>query len=233
MNIWEVFHKSFIIQKGYINVLNGLAVTIVTAICALIVGIILGTIVAFVQISDGKGRPVLKFFKWICKGYVAFFRGTPIVVQLLFIYFVIFPAIGLALLPATYVGVIIFGLNSGAYVSEIMRGGILSVDKGQTEAGRALGLSGVQTMIKIVFPQAVKNVIPTIANEFVSLLKETSVLSFIGVVDMTQAFRQIAGANYEYTVPYLILALCYLVLVLVASNLVKLLERRMRASERR
>lgn len=232
MSVWELFVKSFVDDGGYKEVLKGLAVTIVTAICALIIGVILGTIVAFVQIAKGKG-PVIKFFQGFCKIYVAFFRGTPMAVQLLFIYFVIFPAIGLGLMQAEIVGIIIFGLNSGAYVSEIMRGGILSVDKGQTEAGRALGLTNTQTMLKIVVPQAIKNVIPTIGNEFVSLLKETSVLSFIGIMDLTKAFREIGGANYEYTIPYLMLAFAYLILVALASSGVKLIERRLRASDKR
>ena len=231
MVIWDVFVESFVTDGGYIEVLKGLAVTIVTAISALIIGIILGTIVAFLLLGKSK-NPFMVFLRGFAKTYVAFFRGTPMAVQLLFIYFVIFPAIGLGLLQAEIVGIIIFGLNSGAYVSEIMRGGILSVDKGQTEAGRALGLSSMQTMIKIVIPQAIKNVIPTIGNEFVSLLKETSVLSFIGVMDLTKAFREIGAANYEYTIPYLILAIAYLILVYAASSAVKLVERRLRASDR-
>lgn len=232
MTIWQLFEKSFIVDKGYIEVLSGLAVTIVTAISALLIGFVLGAIVAFTQISKST-HPLVRLSKGICKVYVAFFRGTPIVVQLLFIYFVIFPAIGLGLVQAEIVGIIVFGLNSGAYESEILRGGILSVDKGQTEAGRALGLSVFKTMIKIVVPQTIKNVIPTIGNEFVSLLKETSVLSFIGVVDITKAFREIGGANYEYTIPYLILATAYLILVFGATALVKFLERRLRASDNR
>ena len=232
MSIWEIFIDSFITDGGYIEVLKGLAVTIVTAISALIVGIVIGTVVAFLLLGQGK-NPFMVFIRAIAKIYVGFFRGTPMAVQLLFIYFVIFPAIGLGLLQAEIVGIIIFGLNSGAYVSEIMRGGILSVDKGQTEAGRALGLSSVQTMIKIIIPQAIKNVIPTIGNEFVSLLKETSVLSFIGVMDLTKAFREIGAANYEYTIPYLILAFAYLILVYVASTGVKLIERRLRAGDRK
>ncbi len=231
--MWELFRESFIDEKAYKEVLEGLGITLLTAFLALIIGIVIGTLVAFAQMGNTKQKPWLIPIKAICKAYVGFFRGTPIVVQLLFIYFVIFPQIGLGLLEPVVVGVIIFGLNSGAYVSEIMRGGILSVDKGQTEAGRALGLSSAKTMIKIVIPQAIKNVIPTIANEFVSLLKETSVLSFIGIMDLTKAFREIGGANYEYTIPYLILAICYLVLVMIATGLVKILERRMRASDRR
>ncbi len=230
--IWQAFYEEFIIEKGYLSVLDGIKITLITAICALIIGVVIGTIIAFVQIIKSNNIGI-RALKAVFNVYVAFFRGTPIVVQLLFIYFVVFPLMGLGTMMPEIVGIIIFGLNSGAYVSEIMRGGILSVDVGQTEAGRALGLSAVMTMVRIVFPQAIKNVIPTIANEFVSLLKETSVLSFIGVVDLTQAFKEIAGANYEYTVPYLVLALSYLVLVLIATGLVKILERRLRASDKR
>lgn len=228
--MWDLFVESFITDKGYINVLKGLGVTLITAITALVIGIILGTLVAFIQLSKSK-NPLMVAVRWIAKGYVGFFRGTPIVVQLLFIYFVIFPAIGLGLLQAEIVGIIVFGLNSGAYVSEIMRGGILSVDKGQTEAGRALGLTSKQTMLSIVIPQAIKNVVPTLGNEFIALLKDSSVLSFIGVMDITKAFREIGSANYEYTIPYLILAASYLILVIFVSWLIKILERRLRRSD--
>lgn len=230
--MWEKFIHSFIDLGAYKDVLSGVAVTLVTAICALLIGIILGTVVAFVQISSSKS-PLMKVLKWIGKIYVTIFRGTPVAVQLLYIYFIIFPAIGLGLMKASVVGLIVFGLNSGAYVSEIMRAGILSVDKGQSEAGRALGLPIKATMLKIVIPQAVKNVIPTLGNEFISLLKETSVLSFIGVVDLTKAFTDIGKSNYEYTIPYTMLALAYLALVLVATYIVKLIERRMRKGDKR
>ena len=229
--MWDSFIESFITDKGYINVLSGLGVTIVTAVVALILGIVLGTLAAFVELQKSK-HWAMKILKGLTKAYVGFFRGTPIVVQLLFIYFVIFPAIGLGMLQAEIVGVIIFGLNSGAYVSEIMRGGILSVDQGQTEAGRSLGLTGKQTMLSIVIPQAIKNVVPMLANEFIALLKDSSVLSFIGVMDITKAFREIGAENYEYTIPYLILAAAYLILVLLVTWLVKLLERRLRRSDR-
>lgn len=230
--MWEKFIHSFIDLGAYKDVLSGVAVTLVTAICALLIGIVLGTIIAFVQLSSSKNH-VMKVFKWVGKIYVTIFRGTPVVVQLLYIYFIIFPAIGLGLMEASLVGLIVFGLNSGAYVSEIMRGGILSVDKGQSEAGRALGLPMKATMLKIVIPQAVKNVIPTLGNEFISLLKETSVLSFIGVVDLTKAFTDIGKSNYEYTIPYTMLALAYLALVLIATYFVKMIERRMRKGDKR
>jgi polar amino acid transport system permease protein len=154
------------------------------------------------------------------------------VVQLLLLHFALFPMLGINI-DKVAEACIIFGLNSGAYVSEIVRGGILSIDVGQTEAGRALGLNYRQTMIKIVLPQAIKNVIPTLGNEFIALLKETSVVSFIAVVDITKSFQNIANSTYEYIVPYIVLALVYLVLVLAVTGLIKLIERRLRASDKR
>ena len=154
------------------------------------------------------------------------------VVQLLLIHFVLFPIMGIHM-PVLIEAIIAFGLNSGAYVSEIMRGGILSVDIGQTEAGRALGLNYKQTMLRIVLPQAIKNVVPTLGNEFITLLKETSVVSFITVVDVTKAFQNIANSTYEFIVPYIVLALVYLVIVLAVTGIIKLIERRMRASDKR
>ncbi len=151
--------------------------------------------------------------------------------QLLFIYFVILPAFGLKGVSALIVALAIFGLNSGAYVSEIIRSGILSVDRGQDEAARALGLSSSASMRYIIFPQALKNALPTLGNEFITLLKETSVANYITVHDLTYAYKSIGGANYEYMLPYLFLALSYLLLVLCASYLVKLYEKRLRASD--
>ena len=152
-------------------------------------------------------------------------------VQLLLIHFVVFPVMGIDISPVLE-AIIAFGLNSGAYVSEIMRGGILSVDKGQTEAGRALGLGYGATMMKIVLPQAIKNVIPTLGNEFITLLKETSVVSLIAVMDITKSFQTIGQRTLEVIVPYLMLAVVYLVIILIVTGLVKLLERRLRASDR-
>ena len=154
------------------------------------------------------------------------------VVQLLLSYYVALPLMGINL-PSVTVATAVFGLNSGAYISEIMRGGILSVDIGQTEAGRALGLNYGQTMIRIVLPQAIKNVVPTLGNEFIALLKETSVVSFIAVIDLTKSFQNIANSTYEYIIPYIVLALVYLVLVLAVTGIIKLVERRLRAGDRR
>lgn len=229
---WEVFRNEFITNKGYTRVLNGLENTLIIAIVGLILGIVIGTLLAVTKVIPQK-RWYNKVFSKLTDIYVGLFRGTPMVVQLLIMYYVLFPLIGLAKLPALTVAIIAFGMNSGAYVCEIMRSGILSVDKGQMEAGRALGMGYCRTMFKVIIPQAVKNILPTLGNEFISLVKETSVASFITIVDLTKAFQQIGSATYDYFIPYIVLALCYLVIVYIITIAVKLIERRMRASDRR
>ena len=228
---WEVFRNEFIVNRGYTRVLNGLENTLIIAIVGLILGIVIGTLLAVTKVIPQKRWYNKVFFK-LTDIYVGLFRGTPMVVQLLIMYYVLFPLIGLAKIPALTVAIIAFGMNSGAYVCEIMRSGILSVDKGQMEAGRALGMGYGRTMFKVI-PQAVKNILPTLGNEFISLVKETSVASFITVVDLTKAFQQIGSATYDYFIPYIVLALCYLVIVYIITIAVKLIERRMRASDRR
>ena len=153
------------------------------------------------------------------------------VVQLLLSYYVALPLMGINL-PSVTVALVVFGLNSGAYISEIMRSGILSVDPGQMEGGRAMGLSFSKTMLAIVIPQAVKNILPTLGNEFITLIKETSVVSFVGALDLYVAFNRIGSNSYEFMVPYLVMAVIYIVLVLVISGLVKLMERSLRKSDR-
>ncbi|WP_304400026.1 amino acid ABC transporter permease, partial [Helicobacter rodentium] len=191
-----------------------------------------GTILAILITKEDKNI-LERLLVGVGKVYVGFFRGTPIVVQLLFIYFVILPLLGLAGSSALLVAIVIFGLNSGAYVSEIMRGGILSVDSGQNEAARALGLTSKQSMRFIIFPQALKNALPNLGNEFITLLKETSVANYVTVHDLTYAFKTIGSASYEYMIPYFFLALCYLVLVMVASFIVKKYEGKLRKSDKR
>ena len=208
----NVFIEQFITKGGYKTVLSGLLVTVEIAVLGLIIGILLGTLIAVVRVTP-KYKTLPKILDGICNVYVAFFRGTPMVVQLLIGYYVLFPAMNIAI-DAVIVAVLIFGLNSAAYVSEIMRSGIQSVDIGQLEAARALGLPYSTSMLKIVIPQSIKNIRPTLGNEFIVLVKDTSIVSFIAVVDLTKAFRQIGDATYEYVVPYLMLALVYLVLVL-------------------
>lgn len=230
MKAWNVFYKQFITYNGYKTVLNGLLATVEIAVLGLIIGILIGTIIAVVKVMP-KYKLMPKILEKICDVYVAFFRGTPMVVQLLIGYFVLMPALNIAL-DGLYVAIIIFGLNSGAYVSEIMRSGIQSVDAGQLEAGRAVGLSFWTAMLKIVIPQSIKNILPTLGNEFIVLIKETSIVSFIAVTDVTKAFRAIGDANYEYIIPYLTLALVYLVIVLLITYLIKIMERRLKKNER-
>lgn len=231
MNAFEIFYRQLIELEGYKKVLEGLKNTAFIAVFGLFIGMALGCAFASCKILPKTNR-IVRILSRVVDVYVAIFRGTPMVVQLLLIHFVIFPAMGIDI-SAVSEAILAFGLNSAAYVSEIIRGGILSIDIGQTEAGRALGLNYGQTMIKIILPQAIKNVIPTLGNEFIALLKETSVVSFIAVVDITKAFQNIANSTYEYIVPYVMLALVYLVLVLAVTGMIKLVEGRLRASDKR
>lgn len=231
MSNWDYFVEQFITYGGYKKVLNGLLITVEVAVFGLLIGILIGTIIAIIKVVPRRNVFVRTLDK-IGVAYVALFRGTPMVVQLLVAYWVILPLLGWDV-AAKAVAIIMFGLNSGAYVSEIMRSGIQSVDKGQMEAGRALGLSFWKTMLKIIIPQSVKNILPTLGNEFISLIKETSVLSFIAIVDLTKAFKQLGDGNYNYIIPYLMLAVVYLILVLIITALIKIIERRLRASDKR
>ncbi|MEE1026045.1 MAG: amino acid ABC transporter permease [Acutalibacteraceae bacterium] len=226
----ERFIEVFVDQGGYKTVLEGLSNTLKIAVVGLIIGIFIGTLIAVVRVLP-KYKTLPKVLNGICSFYVAFFRGTPMVVQLLLSYYVALPLMGVNL-PSVTVALIVFGLNSGAYISEIMRSGILSVDPGQMEGGRAMGLSFSKTMLAIVIPQAVKNILPTLGNEFITLIKETSVVSFVGTLDLYVAFNRIGSNSYEFMVPYLVMAVIYIVLVLIISGLVKLMERSLRKSDR-
>ena len=227
----ERFMEIFIQQNGYVKVIEGLQNTILIAVTGLIIGVLIGTIIATVGVLP-KYKRLPRILNGICKFYVALFRGTPIVVQLLVAYYALMPMFG-ANLPGIQVAMIVFGMNSGAYISEIMRSGIQSVDSGQMEAGRAVGLSFGTSMVKIVIPQAVKNILPTLGNEFIALIKETSVVSFIAVSDLYMAFNYIGTNSYEFMVPYLVMALIYIVLVLIITLLVRILERSLKKSDRR
>ncbi|RGT75269.1 amino acid ABC transporter permease [Ruminococcus sp. AF18-22] len=227
----DKFIEIFLEQNGYVKVIEGLQNTLMIAVCGLIIGILIGTIIATVRVLP-KYKVLPRILNGICGFYVALFRGTPVVVQLLVFYYVLLPIIGWKL-TGVQVSMLVFGLNSGAYISEIMRSGIQSVDSGQMEAGRAVGLSFGASMIKIVIPQAVKNILPTLGNEFIALIKETSVVSFVGAADLYVAFNYIGTNSYEFMVPYLVMALIYIALVLLISLLVKLLERSLQKSDRR
>ena len=224
------FIEVFIDKGGYKEVLTGLENTLKIAVIDLIIGIVIGTLIAVVRVLP-KYKLLPRVLNGICTFYVAFFRGTPMVVQLLLSYYVALPLMGINL-PSVTVATAVFGLNSGAYISEIMRGGIMSVDPGQMEGGRAMGLPFSKTMLSIVIPQAVKNILPTLGNEFITLIKETSVVSFVGALDLYVAFNRIGSNSYEFMVPYLVMALIYIVLVLIISGLVKVMERSLRKSDR-
>lgn len=224
------FIDIFIGADGYKTVIEGLGNTVKIAVLGLIIGIVIGTLIATARVVP-KYKLLPRVLNGICGFYVAFFRGTPMVVQLLLSYYVALPLMGINL-PSVTVATVVFGLNSGAYISEIMRGGILSVDSGQMEGGRAMGLTFAKTMTAIVIPQAVKNILPTLGNEFITLIKETSVVSFVGALDLYVAFNRIGSNSYEFMVPYLVMAVIYIVLVLIISCLVKLMERGLRRSDR-
>ena len=226
----QKFIEIFIDNRGYVKVLEGLKNTLTIAVAGLIIGIIIGTLIATVRVIP-KYKRLPRVLDAICRFYVALFRGTPMVVQLLVFYYVMLPLMG-AHMTGVQVSILVFGLNSGAYISEMMRSGILSVDSGQMEGGRAMGLSFATTMRMIVIPQAVKNILPTLGNEFISLIKETSVVSFVGATDLYVAFNYIGSNSYEFMIPYLVMALIYIVLVLIISLGIKLMERSLRKSDR-
>lgn len=231
MQAFQTFYNHFIVYEGYKETLNGLLTTVKIAVVGLLIGILIGTLIAVIRVMP-KYKWFPKFLDKICDVYVAFFRGTPMVVQLLIGWFGI--VVGASLnINRELAAMIIFGLNSGAYVSEIMRSGINSVDVGQMEAGRAVGLSFWTTMIRIVIPQALKNVLPTIGNEFITLTKETSVLSFIAIVDVTRALQNIADASYSYMISYIVLAIIYIILIAIITVIFKLIERRLKKNERK
>lgn len=227
----KIFWEAFYTKGGYEEVLIGLRNTMIIAILGLMIGIVIGTLIAAVEVQPKK-KIALRILNRICAIYVGFFRGTPIVVQLLLGYFVILPILGLNF-PAVGVATVIIGLNSGAYVSEIMRSGILSVDAGQLEAGRALGLTYGVSMWKIIIPQAVKNILPTLGNEFISLIKETSVVSFVGAVDLYKSFRSIGSGTYEYMIPFLVMAIIYIGIIMLITFGLSIMERRLRSGDKR
>lgn len=229
MDKLQRFFKYFINYEGYKNALVGLKNTFIIAVVGLIIGIIIGSVIAVIKLA-GQRNKVAKIISFIGDAYVLVFRGTPIIVQLLIFHFGVFKGVSI---PEPWEATIVFGLNSGAYVSEIMRGGIQSVDPGQLEAGRTLGMSYATTMIKIVIPQAIKNVIPTLGNELIALIKDTSVAGYVATMDLNRAFTAIAGATYDFFTSYILLAIVYLVIVILLTIIIKLIERGLRKSEKK
>lgn len=228
------FSQTFLEANRWRALLKGLGVTLELTFMALAIGVILGVIVAVIRsthdqlLAQRRSSRLLNFFNGLCKVYLTIIRGTPVMVQLLIMYFVIMVSSTNKILVAT----LTFGINSGAYVAEIVRSGIMSIDRGQTEAGRSLGLGYVDTMRFIIIPQAVKNILPALGNEFISLLKETSIVNVVGMVDITKWAMQVQGRTYQAFMPFLGIAAVYLFMVFIFTRLVAMLERRLNTDER-
>ena len=220
------FISNFIDDNRWRYITDGLKITLLVTVFAVLIGV-LGFLIAIVRTTHDKTGK-LKILNAICKVYLTVIRGTPVVVQLMIIYFIIFGSVDIS---KVVVAIVAFGINSGAYVAEIFRSGIMSIDNGQFEAGRSLGFNYAQTMMYIVMPQAFKNVLPTLCNEFISLLKETSVSGYIALQDLTKGGDIIRSRTYDAFMPLIAVALIYLAMVMIFTKLVSLLERRLRNSD--
>lgn len=230
------FILNFVQANRWKYLWDGLGRTLLITLLAGVMGTIVGVIIAMIRSTYDKtkegarktvGRKIFGVIDWLCRVYLTVLRGTPVVVQLMIIYFVIFASSD----NGTLVAALAFGLNSGAYVAEIVRGGIMSIDQGQFEAGRSLGFNYIQTMRFVVIPQTIKNVLPSLANEFIALLKETSVAGYVAVADLTKGGDIIRSRTYSPFMPLIAVALIYLALVMFFTKLVSILERRLRNSE--
>ena len=215
-------YSTFVLDNRWQWFLSGLGYTLLISFFAVLVGLVSGVVMAFGRLSKNK------LFRGISGLYIDIIRGTPTMVQLLIIYFIIFANVNI---DRWMVGVIAFGINSGAYIAEIVRGGILSIDQGQTEAGRSLGLTQRQTMTYIIIPQAVKNILPALGNEFIVLIKETAVIGMIANIDLVGAARKVQSLTYDYVVPMLSIALIYYVVIKIVSTLLKAFENKLRKSD--
>ena len=221
------FISNFIEDNRWRYITDGLKITLLVTVFAVLIGVVLGFLIAIVRTTHDKTGK-LKILNAICKVYLTVIRGTPVVVQLMIIYFIIFGSVDIS---KVLVAIIAFGINSGAYVAEIFRSGIMSIDNGQFEAGRSLGFNYAQTMMYIIMPRAFKNVLPTLCNEFISLLKETSVSGYIALQDLTKGGDIIRSRTYDAFMPLIAVALIYLAMVMIFTKLVSLLERRLRNSD--
>ena len=227
MSLKERFILNFVSDDRWKYLVNGLKVTMIVAFFAALLGIVIGFLLAIIRAThDKEGK--LKVLNFIAHIYITIIRGTPVVVQLLIIYFVVFGSVNVS---KVLVAVLAFGLNSGAYVAEIFRSGIMSIDQGQFEAGRSIGMTYIQTMRHIIIPQAFKNVLPALGNEFIVLMKETSVSGYIALRDLTKGGDIIRSRTYDAFMPLIAIALIYLFFVMIFSKLVSLLERRLRNSD--
>lgn len=226
----EKFYDSFINKNRYMNIVVGLGNTLLITVFAVIIGIVLGTLIALIKVAHQNDPKKLKICNAVASVYLTVIRGTPMVVQLLVMWYIVLKS---ANVDKVVAAILAFGINSGAYVAEVIRSGIQSVDKGQVEAGRSLGLSQKATMLKIVFPQALKNVLPAIGNEFIALLKETSVAGYIAIQDLTKGGDIIRSITYDPYTSLLTVAVLYLLIVMGLSALLGILERRLHKSDNR
>ncbi len=227
-SLWERFEYNFINNDNYKFLVNGLFITIMVSFFACLIGVGLGTVIATIRVShDLNGS--CRILNWICHIYLTVIRGTPVMVQLMIVYFVIFSSVNI---DKILVASLTFGINSAAYVAEIIRAGIMSIDRGQMEAGRALGLKYRSIMRFIILPQAFKNILPALANEFITLIKETSIVGFIGLADLTRGGMMIRNITYDAMFPLLSVAAIYLVMVVILTKLVAILEMRLKKNER-
>lgn len=222
-NTWDSFYQTIIYDNRYAYILEGLFNTLIIALFAVIIGIVIGVLVALIRNNYDRNNKFKLLNKISCL-YVNVIRGTPQILQLMIIYYIIFGTVDINIV---FVGILAFGINSGAYVSEIIRAGIESVDNGQLEAGYSLGLNYSKVMRYIVLPQAIKNILPALGNEFITLLKDTSVGAYIGIVELTKASDIIASRTYDYFFPLIIVAIIYLILTIGLSKLINMMERKL------
>lgn len=223
----NTLYNTFVVSDRYMILIQGFQKTLIITLGALLIGVVIGTIVAVIKVFAVQNKK-LKVLDVLCNIYLTVIRGTPVVVQLLISFFIIF----VSAKDGTWVAMITFGINSGAYVAETIRSGIMAIDGGQMEAGRSLGFSNLQTMWLIILPQAFKNILPAVGNEMIALLKETSVAGYVAVVDLTKAGNQIKNTTYDQINPILLVAVVYLAVVMLLTKLLSVLERRLRNSER-
>ena len=226
MNWFDKLSETFLTDDRYMWLVDGLGVTVVITLGALAIGVVIGTLIAIAKYFS-EGNKKLQFLNWICDFYTTVIRGIPVTVLLLVFFFVVFASAR----DGTPVAIVAFGINSGAYMAELIRSGINAVDKGQMEAARSLGLSKGQAMAKIILPQAIKYILPAIGNECIALLKETSVAGYVAVVDVTKAATNIRNKTGDAINPIILLALIYLVIVVAMTQLLGLLERRLGKSD--
>ncbi len=227
MHVVQMFYDALIPEHRYMAYINGVKTTILISLLAILLGTVIGVLVAAVKVSASNSK--MNWLGWICNIYITVIRGTPVMVQLLIIYNLIFTSKNT---NGIIVGAVCFGINSGAYVAEIIRAGIESIDKGQMEAGRSLGLNHISTMRLIVLPQAIRNILPALGNEFIVLTKETSVAGIIAVTDLLKAAQYIGSRTWVILPPLVIAAICYLIMTIVLTQLLSMFERRLAKGDR-